>query len=439
MGGDSTVTETGCDYDVLVIGGGPAGATMSTFLADRGRGVAVIEKDVHPRFHIGESLLPLSMPVFERLGVVDKVADIGMIKYGAEFVSPWHRKTQTYYFGGALDKAYPYAYQVKREDLDRILIDNAADKGVAVSQGSRVVDAHRHGGRWDVAVEDRDGGRRSLTARYLVDASGRDTFMGKKLGIKQRNPNHNSAAIFSHFENAERLGGIDEGNISVFWFDHGWFWFIPFRDGSVSVGAVCWPDYLKTRNTDVDSFLLETIQKCPPLAERLRDARMTMPARATGNFSYQADRIFGDGYMLLGDAYAFVDPVFSSGVHIALNSATHATEVVEAALREDPELADIQARYEERIHQALEDFSWFIYRITQPAMRRMFLKPRNVLRVKEAILSLLAGDLFRDTPVRWRLQLFKAFYAWTYLIHLPSNIAAKRRRQRAVALAAEAG
>lgn len=433
------MSETGFDYDVLVVGGGPAGATLSTFMADRDWRVAVIEKDVHPRFHIGESLLPLSMPVFQRLGVVDQVAEIGMIKYGAEFVSPWNGRSQTYYFGGALDKAYPYAYQVKREELDRILIDNAASKGVNVRQGSRVVEARRDGGRWQVEIDDGDGGRRQLAARYLVDASGRDTFMGKKLGIKQRNPNHNSAAIFSHFDNAERLSGDDEGNISVFWFEHGWFWFIPFKDGSVSVGAVCWPDYLKTRNTDVDSFLMETIEKCPPLAKRLRNARMTMPARATGNFSYQSDRIFGDGYMLLGDAYAFVDPVFSSGVHIALNSATHAVDVVEAALRDDPQLEALQAEYEAKIHRALEDFSWFIYRITQPAMRRMFLKPRNVFRVKEAILSLLAGDLFRDTPVRWRLQMFKAFYAWTYLIQLPSNIAAKRRRERAVALSAEAG
>lgn len=429
----------GCDFDVLVVGGGPAGAAVSTFLAERGRRVSVIEKDVHPRFHIGESLLPLSMPVFEQLGVADRVAGIGMIKYGAEFVSPWHKKTQTYYFGSALDKAYPYAYQVKREELDRILIDNAAEKGVALSQGSRVVEARREDGRWHVQVDDGQGGRRNVTAGYLIDASGRDTFMGKKLGIKQRNPNHNSAAIFSHFEGAERLDGNDEGNISVFWFDHGWFWFIPFKDGSVSVGAVCWPDYLKGRDTDVDSFLMETIEKCPPLARRLRSARMTMPARATGNFSYQSERIFGDGYMLLGDAYAFVDPVFSSGVHIALNSATHAVDVVDAALRDDPELERMQAEYAGKIHQALEDFSWFIYRITQPAMRRMFLKPRNVFRVKEAILSLLAGDLFRDTPVRWRLQVFKAFYAWTYLIQLPSNAAAKRRRERVVALAGESG
>jgi len=431
------VTDDSSDYDVLVIGGGPAGSTVSTFLADRGRRVGVIEKDVHPRFHIGESLLPLSMPVFERLGVTEQVAEIGMIKYGAEFVSPWTGASRTYYFGGALDKAYPYAYQVKRDQLDRILIDNAAARGVEVHQGSRVVDAELGMGSKRVQLRDADGAERTVTARYIIDASGRDTFIARKLGIKHRNPNHNSAAIFSHFENARRLEGNDEGNISVFWFDHGWFWFIPFRDGTVSVGAVCWPDYMKSRSADVDTFLLQTIELCPPLAERLRDARTLMPARATGNFSYQSEHMFGSGYMLLGDAYAFVDPVFSSGVHIALNSAVHAVDIVEAALRNDPALERLQSEYAERIGTALADFSWFIYRITQPAMRSLFLKPRNTLRIKEAILSLLAGDLFRGTPVRWRLNVFKVIYSGFYLTHLPSNAAARRRRLRALELVGE--
>lgn len=433
------MTDNSKDYDVLVIGGGPAGATISTFLAERGHRVGVIEKDVHPRFHIGESLLPLSMPVFDRLGVTDQVAEIGMIKYGAEFVSPWTGASQTYYFGGALDKAYPYAYQVKRDELDRILIDNAANRGVDVRQGSRVVDVELGAGPKRVRLRGADGTERTVRAGYIVDSSGRDTFMARKLGIKHRNPNHNSAAVFSHFENARRLKGDDEGNISIFWFDHGWFWFIPFRDGSVSVGAVCWPDYMKSRSTDVDTFFQQTIALCPPLAERLRDARMLMPARATGNFSYQSEHMFGPGYMLLGDAYAFVDPVFSSGVHIALNSAVHAVDIVEAALRDDPAAQRLQREYADRIGTALADFSWFIYRITQPAMRRLFLEPRNTLRIKEAILSLLAGDLFRDTPVRWRLNLFKAIYAGMYLMHWPSNAAARRRRLRALELVGEEG
>ena len=185
---------------------------------------------------------------------------------------------------------------------------------------------------------------------------------------------------------------------------------IPFLDGSMSVGAVCWPDYLEKRKIGLDQFLLDTIALCPGVAKRCRNAKMVMPAIATGNYSYKSDTMAGDGYIMIGDAFAFVDPVFSSGVHLAMTGGVLALEVVDAALRKDARLPDIQRRFENKITCALETVSWFIYRITQPAMRDMFMTPKNLFRMEEAVLSLLAGDIFGGKNIRIRLLFFKIIY-----------------------------
>src|SRR6185369_6838368 len=173
-----------------------------------------------------------------------------------------------------------------------------------------------------------------------------DTFLSGQLGGKHRNPHHNSAAIFGHFEGVRRLSGMDEGNISIIWFDHGWFWIIPFKDGTTSVGAVCWPYYLKERKTTVEQFLWQTIALCAPVAERMTNAKLVTPAHAAANYSYRRTTMSGAGYIMLGDAFAFMDPVFSSGVHLALNSAIHGAKVVDAFLRGAPEYARLLREFE---------------------------------------------------------------------------------------------
>ncbi len=164
-----------------------------------------------------------------------------------------------------------------------------------------------------------DGSIETVTARFVLDASGRDTFLGNRFKAKQRNKKHNSTALYGHFSGAERNPGKAAGNITIYWFEHGWFWFIPLADGATSVGAVAWPYYLKTRNKKpLEQFLLETIALCAPLSERLQHAQLISPVEATGNFSYVCDRTHGSNYLLLGDAYTFIDPVFSSGVMLAM-------------------------------------------------------------------------------------------------------------------------
>lgn len=406
--------------EVFVIGGGPAGSTLAALLAESGRDVVLVERERHPRFHIGESLLPLNLPLFEQLGVAEDIRRVAMPKYGAQFVSPWHSEPITFEFADAWDKRFPGTYHVRRSEFDEILFRNAARKGARTFEECCATSLEWHDGRPRISVRHGDGMQRHWEARFLVDASGRDTFLAKRLAIKRRNRKHNSAAIFGHFADATRLTGKAEGNITVFWFDHGWFWFIPLADGATSVGAVCWPYYMKSRRTPPDQFLLDTIALCPPLAERLRNARLVSEVCATGNYSYSAERTGGAGYLLLGDAFAFVDPVFSTGVYIAMHSAFLGAPTVERCLDRPSESRRALRAFDAELRNGLAAFSWLIYRVNMPTMRDLFMSPSDRFRIKEAVLSLLSGDVFRGMPFRWRLLLFK-------LVYYANNTAQPRR------------
>ncbi len=428
------------DCDVAVIGGGPAGSTAAALLAERGFRVALFEKSRHPRFHIGESLLPANLPLFERLGVADEVRAIGLQKWGAELVSPAHARPARLAFTDAWDKSLAYAYQVRRSQFDEILFRSAVRKGALAQEGCRVRGAEfAPGGGARLQVERGDGGEEIWRARFVADASGRDTFLGGRLGAKRRNARHNSAAIYGHFRRARRHAGRREGDITIFWFEHGWFWFIPLADGVTSVGAVVWPYYLKSRDKPVNEFLMDTIALCPRLAERLQGAERVTEAEATGNYSYACDRTHGPGYVLLGDAYAFIDPVFSTGVMLAMSSAVEGADAIETCLRRPAAARRALARFDRRVRRGPRRFSWFIYRVTSPAMRGQLMAPRNVLRMREALLSLLAGDVFSRSPIGPSLLAFKALYYFLSLADPRAALRAWRRRRSSLREAVNAG
>lgn len=420
--------------DVLVVGGGPAGSTVATLLARQGRQVVLLEKDRHPRFHIGESLLPANGPLFEQLGVRADVERIGMPKWGVEFVSPQHGKPSYLEFAEAVDPSMPYAWQVRRSELDEILFRHAAAHGAQTVEGCRVrrVDFDADGA--DVTAVLDDGATRRWRARFVVDASGRDTLLASQLGVKRRNPRHNSAALFGHFRGARRLEGRLEGNISIFWFKHGWFWFIPLADGVTSVGATCWPHYLKSRDKPLAEFFADTIAMSPELSARLQGAELVDGrVHATGNYCYTSTQCQGDRHLLLGDAYAFIDPVFSSGVHLAMTSAFEGAKVVQAFFERPAELPAARRRFEQVMAKGPREFSWFIFRMTNPAMRDLFMHPRNTLGVKSAVLSLLAGDIYGRTPLWTSLWLFKLIYWVATLLQAPRSFKAWRMRARQIA------
>jgi len=417
--------------DVLVIGGGPAGSTISALLSEQGWNVHVLEKDSHPRFHIGESLLPQSIPMLRRLGVLPEVEKIGIVKYGAEMVSYRYGRSQMFHFAKAFDESQPYAFEVKRAEFDAILANNAVAKGAHFYEGVRAQRVDLRPGQTSlVYTEDREGRARTWEARFIVDASGRDTFLSGQLGGKHRSKKHGSAAIFGHFEGVTRIPGMDEGNITAGWLDDGWCWLIPFKDGTMSVGAVCHPDYIKSRTVPLDQFLLETLRQSPPIAKRMEKAKPLTPTYAAANFSYRRETMSGDGYLMVGDAFAFIDPVFSSGVHLALNSGTRGAGVVDAYLRGSPDYPVRLKQFERLVRRGIDTFSWFIHRFNQPAFQALFVSTRRPPKIERAVLSLLAGDVFAQSKARFPLFLFKVVYYAVFVLNWKENWAVARRRKQ---------
>jgi flavin-dependent dehydrogenase len=399
--------------DVAVIGGGPGGSTAAALLARRGYKVVALEKAHHPRFHIGESLLPMNLPIFERLGVLDKVRALGVFKPGADFEADNERGYNTYAFSRAIGNSPPHAYQVWRQDFDKMLYENARECGADAREGHEVTSVEQRGPREShLAVRADDGRHYVIQARYVVDASGRDAFLSAKKRLRRKNDLHQSAAIFGHFRGVERRLGADAGNISIYSFEHGWMWMIPLPHGAMSVGAVCRPDYLKQRKGRTVEFLLDTLQRNSALWRRLERAELIGDeVRVTGNYSYDSTQMGGLGWVLIGDAFAFLDPVFSSGVYLAMSGAEHAVEAVDAALREPAREAALLRKLEKRQRAGMDRFSFFIYRFNGPVMQQMFRQPRNTWQLEQGVISMLAGDLFDTPKVLWRLKLFKLVYA----------------------------
>ena len=428
--------------DVLIIGGGPAGTTFATTMQNRGWDVTILEKEHHPRFHIGESLLPMNMPILERLGVMDEIKAIGVPKLGADFtIGNSGIEERTFYFRDALGDSPPEAFEVRRSEFDEILFNNARRAGVDAREGmkvTRVIAAAN--GTHSVSAVDGEGNEHNWVTRYLVDASGRDTFLARCNGWKTRNNKHASGAVFAHFRGVTRRSGEDQGNISVYWFNHGWIWMIPLQGDIMSIGAVCQPEFLRTRAGSLDEFLRETLESQAETHERIQSATAVSNAQATGNYSYLSDRMSGPGFLMVGDAFAFIDPVFSSGVYLAMSSAERGVEVAEAWLSgKRIKYALARRRYEKATKRGIATFSWFIYRFTSPAMSYLMSNPRNALQVVQAVISMLAGDVYTNSEVRRRLLVFKTIYNTSWAINWRVSWAYHRSRLASIRMANQSG
>ena len=392
---------------MLVIGGGPGGSAAATFLARQGLETVLVERDAHPRFHIGESLLPQSLPILDDLGVLERVREIGVYKPGAEFISEDGRTEAVFEFRRALRAGPTHAYQVLRSEFDAILFRHAEACGVRTLErtAANVLELQDEGAV--VRATGADGEVTDWHTRFLVDASGRSTLTAKMLAQKQPDPRNTSAAIFGHYHDIPPREGARAGNIRIYLTNPGWMWQIPLRGGVTSVGLVAPGDYMRAREGSIDAFFDSHVARHPHVAAMLADASPANRLQATGNFSYRATEAAGASHVKVGDAYGFLDPIFSTGVHLALTSAREAAAAVRDCLASPSRRAARLAVYDRSIRRRLSFVSWFVYMIHDPAFRHLMLHPKNVLGVELAVISLLSGDFDPDLRLRSRIALFK--------------------------------
>jgi flavin-dependent dehydrogenase len=418
------------ECDALVVGGGPAGSTTAAFLARRGRSVLLLERDHHPRFHIGESLLPANMPIIERLGLLEAVREIGVLKLGADFPTMKGGGYNVFRFSRALGKTPPFAFQVKREEFDELLFQHAASQGVDARQGVRVRNVEFSPQGVTAQAESESGEKISVQARYLVDATGRDALLGNVLKLKRKHPRHRSAALFAHFRGVARRPGEDAGNISIYAHEHGWAWMIPLRQEIVSVGVVADPWLFKDRREPPADFLRRILDGVPGARERMAGAEIVGNLHATGNYSYVCSQLTGPRWLMVGDAGAFVDPIFSTGVYLAMRAGERAAELVDLVLGDPAVERRLQRAYEREVWVGLRALSWFIERFNAPATRMLFANPRNVFGMEQAVISMLAGDVFGTPEIGRRLAAYKLLYYLSSLRRLRETLAFSRNRRR---------
>jgi flavin-dependent dehydrogenase len=391
-------------YDVAVIGGGPGGSTVATQLARGGLSVGLFEREVFPRFKVGESLVPATMLLLERLGVLASVAEGGFqIKYGATFQDQETGLGHTFYFLRGMP--WPnWTYNVPRAEFDTILLEHARKQGVQVHQpvsvGAVAFDAEGVTLQADSGAE-----RTSYRARFLVDASGRDGFLASRVGRRQRVPNLGKVALFAHYRGADRFPGIEEGNIRLYLFDSGWFWWIPFANDVTSVGAVLHARTVRAHPGPPEELFESMVRRCLLVHEHLGSAERVTPIHRVANFAYTNAPIVGDRHLCVGDAIAFVDPIFSTGVFIAMRTGELAAAAVLEAFADGDFSARRFAAYERKVWRGVAPFFKFIHKYYEPAFLDLFLQPNNVFGAVTAVLNVLSGGSFIRTPLRIRVAL----------------------------------
>jgi flavin-dependent dehydrogenase len=394
--------------DVAVIGGGPGGSTVATHLTRGGLSVALFEREVFPRFKVGESLVPATMLLLERLGVLERVERGGyQIKYGATFHDQESGLGHTFYFLKGMP--WPnWTYNVPRADFDALLLDHSRKQGVAVHQPASVMGVAFDADGVSLDV-DSGGDRFTHRARFLVDASGRDGFLAGRLGRRTRVPNLGKVALFAHYRGGARFPGIEEGNVRVYLFDGGWFWWIPMSNDVTSVGAVLHARVVREHAGSPEALFAQMVQRCRMVRDHLGNAERVTPIHRAANFAYTNAPVVGDRFLAVGDAIAFVDPIFSGGVFIAIRTGELAAEAILGAFADGRFAARRFAAYERRVWAGLTPFFKFIHKYYEPAFLDLFLRPRDVLGMVRAVLNVLSGGSFIRMPLRVRVSLALLF------------------------------
>jgi halogenation protein CepH len=348
--------------DVVVVGGGPAGSVAATLLADAGHRVLVLERDRFPRYHIGESLLSATLPILDAIGATPRIERHGFLqKPGGVF--QWGRQREPWSFWFREDPGgRPYAFQVVRAEFDHLLLQNARDHGVDVREEHAVTDVDTGGPTPVVRARARDGAELRLAPRFVVDASGQSALIGRTHAYRRFNEFFKNLAVFGYFRDAERLPGDLANHILSAAFGDGWFWYIPLHDGTMSVGAVVDAKrWAKPTAADAEGVYRDLIARCPAIGDRLRAATLVSPIRVIRDYSYTSTRFAGPGYLMAGDAACFIDPVFSTGVHLACLAAFLGARAIDGVLRAEADEATALRAYEDTYRAAFERYLRFLY------------------------------------------------------------------------------
>src|SRR6202011_5300155 len=390
-------------FEVAIIGGGPAGSSAGTLLAKAGRRVVVFEKEKFPRFSVGESTLPATLNTLERMGVREKIDEGGfLVKHGGEIVSACGQRVRFYFRNGFKAKR-PTAYQVLRSEFDRILLDHAAESGCDVRQKTPV----------DSFGIDDDGvtlcsgnGGQVIRARYVIDCSGRNCLIGNRYQLKRRFPNLCKFSLYAYYDDVRREDGPNGTLTRMVRTKDSWFWMIPLLGKTTSVGVVMDTEKFRSLKMNPEEALAHCIAEQPVVNEWMENARRVTKVYATGDFSYRNKKLYGDRWLLAGDAAGFIDPVFSSGVYLALLSGEQAADALNMALDQRQQRAKAFRYYERRIGRVLDIYlRWASAWYTQEFVE-VFLFPKEIFEIVPTVSAVLSGNEIRDFGMRWRLCIF---------------------------------
>lgn len=396
--------------DAFIIGGGPAGSTAAALLADAGMTVCIAEKEAFPRFKIGESLLPGGNDILKRLGIWDKMDDAGFIrKYGAEFVSSDGKSRVHNIFAEGLVKGLDYTYQVERSRFDQLLMTNATDKGARLMQPCTVKSLEKVDEHWQITVES-NAITTTFSAKWLLDASGRAAFFGKKHKLAQDNiPYPKRFAVYNHFTGVKRNEGNEAGNIIITRLRDGWFWSIPLDDEKTSVGVVSVRNRDEWKDPDFTSeiFFDRQIQRSAYLSGLLEGAKALNDYQVTADYTYSFTDYAGPQHMLLGDAAGFIDPIFSSGVYLAMRSASMASDTIIKANSEQRKLSDKECNsYTTQLKKNVRVMRDLIEVFYDRKSFSVFMSPTSKLKLFQSVNSIVAGNSNPSFSLKWRFKLF---------------------------------
>ena len=393
--------ETNNNFDVIVIGGGPAGSTVASILAREGRSVILFEKEVFPRHHIGESLMTDTYWTFQRMGLLEKLKASPFVrKFSVQFANAAGKESRPFYFFEAMHHESAVTWQVTRAHFDKMLIDHAADQGAVVHQGTAVKQVLFDGDRAvGVEVQMKDGSRQTFHASVVVDATGQSAMLSNKFRWRVRDPKLKKAVLYSYFKGAHREPDLNGGATLVLRTppgSGGWFWYIPLEEDITSVGIVADPDYLlKNRGQDLAKIFQEEILRCEAVHKRVAEGTRVDRIYSILDYSYRSKYNAGNGFIIIGDAYGFLDPIYSSGVLLALKMAELAADAIHDGFKHNDFSAVRLGQFQKKLDQGIESMRKLVYAFYHDGFSfAQFLRKYPEQRVN--IINLLIGDVFRD-------------------------------------------